>query len=76
MNTIQGTLLSLLEGRKRKEMDANAVEYLYLLPAYNIHSSLSPFTYASRQLLANSYGLNLCNVSCIDQSYSLSFLSL
>lgn len=41
MNTSPGKEHSLLEGKENKEMDAEAAEYLYLLSAYNTHSSPS-----------------------------------
>lgn len=50
MNTIQGKLLSFLEGRESKEMDADTAEYLYLLPASNMHSSL-PLSFHHLQFL-------------------------
>lgn len=59
MNTIQGKLLSSLEGRESKEMDVDAVESLYLLPAYNIHSSLTAPSPVSTQSLASSHGFSL-----------------
>lgn len=73
MDTIPGKLLSFLQGRESKEMDAVGAEYLYLLPAYNIHTSLSPPPHVSMQLPASYCGLSLCNVSCIDLSFPLSF---
>lgn len=75
MDTIPGKLLSFLQGRESKEMDAGEAEYLYLLPAHNIHSSLSLPSHVSMQLLASYCGLSLCNVSCIDLSFPLSFPS-
>lgn len=59
INTIQGKLLSFLEGRESKETDADAVAYLYLQSAYNILSSLLQISLSSMHSLANSCALSL-----------------
>lgn len=71
MNTSPGKEHSFLEGKENKEMDAEAAEYLYLLSAYNTHSS--PSLSSICPITCGYHELGLWNVSIHSPALSLSF---